>query len=358
MRTIVLRCDGGTNLGMGHVMRSLALAAELRDAHGCAVTFAMRDPGSAGAAAVHADGFDIDAVPDAPDAGLARLLSSRRASVVVIDVRDELSRASLDTIRRTGVKVVTIDDASERRLASDLACFPPVPQVQELDWAGFTGTRYAGWEWVILRREFESGRSGGSGGRDGEGESGGRDGEGGSRGVSPGIDVLVTMGGGDSAGMTEFAIRALALLPMPLAVQVVVGPAFPRTVELIDAVARSKHHIQIAVAPASMAALMRTSRIAVASFGMSAYELAACGVPAVHLCLTEDHARSSSAFEAEGIALTAGVFGRVLPAQVADAVAHLMGNAGRRGEMGARARRLVDGRGARRVAGEIVRLLP
>ena len=40
---------------------------------------------------------------------------------------------------------------TEGRLVVD-----PVPQVEEMDWRGFTGARYAGWEWVLLRREFAS----------------------------------------------------------------------------------------------------------------------------------------------------------------------------------------------------------
>lgn len=349
MRSILIRCDGGGAIGMGHVVRGLALADELRDAHGCAIAFAMRDPDGAGAAAVRARGYAIDVVEaddrrDYPDA-LGAIAASRRAAALIVDVRDALSRAALDAIHRTGVGLVTIDDVSDRRLASDLAFFPPVPQVREIDWTGFAGRRYAGWEWVILRREFEAGGAGGAGGA---GEAGGAGGE------SPAVDVLITMGGSDAAGMTAFALQALEPLPMPLSVLVVVGPAFGHAMGLIDAAARSRHSVQVARAPASMAALMRGSRIAVASFGVSAYELAACGVPAVHLCLTDDHARSSSAFEAEDIAITAGVFGRARPGQIADAVARLMGNAGRRGEMAARARRLVDGRGARRVADEIV----
>ena len=158
------------------------------------------------------------------------------------------------------------------------------------------------------------------------------------------------MGGSDPAGMTEFALRALDSLPMPLAVRVVVGPGFAGGVELHDAIARSTHCVQVSIAPASLQPLMQASRIAVASFGVTAYELAACGVPAVHLCLTGDHARSSSAFDLEGIAHTLGVFGQVAPQQVADAVMRLMGNAGRRTTIAAHARTLIDGRGAKRVA--------
>src|SRR5262249_43449462 len=184
------------------------------------------------------------------------------------------------------------------------------------------------------RREFARGS-----GAQAEAEASGRRAEDPAEGVavdgsaSAAIDILVTMGGSDPAAMTEFALAALHLLPMPLSVCVVVGPAFARAEALSAAVARSHHAVRIERAPASLAPLMRASRLAVAAFGVSAYELAACGVPAVHLCLTDDHARSSSAFDREGAAVTAGVFGRLTPAACAEPVRRLIGRAGQRAEM-------------------------
>jgi spore coat polysaccharide biosynthesis predicted glycosyltransferase SpsG len=357
---VVMRCDGSAALGMGHVSRCLALAEELRGAHRLDVTFAMRDPDSVGVAAVRAQGYRLEGVPAeadiAADEWLRACVASREARALVVDVSDQLSRAALESARAAGILVVTIDDASDRRLASDLAFYPPVPQVEEMDWRAFAGKRFVGWEWVILKRDFapEAPAPDGSGGSGVAGESG-RSGL--AQGATRAIDVLLTMGASDPAGMTEFALGALNLLSMPLAVAVVVGPVFSRAMELIDAAARSAHAVQIIRAPASMARWMRASRIAVASFGVSAYELAACGVPAVHLCLTADHARSSSAFDRQGMALTAGIIDCVTPTQVADAVARLMGHAGLRAEMAARARQLVDGRGAKRVAAAIVAAL-
>lgn len=337
MTSVVIRCDGGATLGMGHVSRCLALADALRDEYTCAVTFAMRDPDSAGARVVRAGRYHVDpiAAPEGDDYGaeLVALAAARSATAIVVDVRDALSRASLEALRESGVRVAIVDDGSDRRLASDLAFYPPVPQVEELEWSGYAGRRFTGWDWVLLNREFAK-----------------KPDRAGTAQASAAVDVLVTMGGSDRAGMTEFTVDALELLPMPLAVQVVIGPAFARAVELADALAPSKHSIQVVHAPSSMAPLMRASRIAIASFGVSAYELAACGVPAVHLCLTPDHERSSSVFAREEIALTAGVFAGLHPRDVADAAARLIGSARRRMRMSARARALVDGRGAGRVA--------
>jgi spore coat polysaccharide biosynthesis protein SpsF len=330
----MVRCDGGASLGMGHVSRGVAVADQLRDVHGAGVVFAMRDAESAGVAAVRARSYDVEVVAAREDAdygsSLAALVSSHNARAIVVDVRDALSRASLEAFRANGVRVVTIDDGSDRRLASDLAFYPPVPQVEEMDWAGFAGKRFAGWDWVLLKREFAAAESLAA--------------------PDHTIDILVTMGGSDPAGMTAFVVDALNLLPTPVAIEVVVGPAFGRPAALADTAARSRHAVRVSHRPEAMAPLMRASRLAVASFGVSAYELAACGVPTVHLCLSDDHARSASAFEREQIAVSLGVVGNVQPRQVADAVAGLLGDAGRRMKMAARARALVDGQGAARVA--------
>jgi len=335
---VIVRCDGNAAIGMGHVSRCLALAEELRDRQRSVPVFAMRGADSAGAAAVRAAAFEVVSIvaDDGADYGgeLRDLVSSRGAAAFVVDVRDALSRTSLDGLRQRGVRIVSIDDGTDRRLAAHLVFYPPAPQVQEMEWTGFAGRRYVGWEWVLIRREFSGARAFQAS------DAGSAESLALQESESPAIDILLTMGGSDPGGMTEFAIGALELLPMPLAVRVVVGPAFKRAEPLIDAIARSKHAVQIARAPASLAPLMRASRMALSSFGVSAFELAACGVPAVHVCLTDDHARSSAAFDREGAAVTVGVFGQVTAEQLADAVRRLMGGAGRRGQMAERAGQL------------------
>ena len=52
-----------------------------------------------------------------------------------------------------------------------------------------------------------------------------------------------------------------------------------------------------------------------------------------------------------------GVSGRVRPHHLVEAVSQLMGNAGRRSDIAARARQLVDGLGAKRVANRLLALL-
>ena len=70
--------------------------------------------------------------------------------------------------------------------------------------------------------------------------------------------------------------------------------------------------------------------VAVAAFGVSAYELAAYGVPALYLSLTKDHALSASAFEQAGMGLSLGTIDDVTDEAIEGATRQLMSDAQRR----------------------------
>ena len=90
-----------------------------------------------------------------------------------------------------------------------------------------------------------------------------------------------------------------------------------------------------------------------ASFGVTAYELAALGVPALYLCLTEDHAESAEAFVAAGMGRSLGVHGAGGEERILAEVEGLLADETGRASMAAAGRERIDGLGAPRVAHEL-----
>jgi spore coat polysaccharide biosynthesis predicted glycosyltransferase SpsG len=221
-----------------------------------------------------------------------------------------------------------IDDVSDRRLAANDVFYPPVPQVRSLNWQGFTGRVHTGWEWVLLRPDFAS---------DPHREP-----------HDPPV-VLVTMGGSDPAGLTLKAFRALALIPEAMECLVLLGRGFAHELELSRLLPAFPHRFRI-VRAGDVRAQMLAADLAVLSFGVTAYEAAACALPAIHLCLTDDHALSSAAFAQAGLALSLGVADDVQEAQVAQVVQSMLADHAARNAMGSLARNLVDGDGLTRIA--------
>ncbi len=313
---MLIRCDASSAIGLGHVVRCLALADELQKRHNCQVCFAMqKEP--LGIQLVEERNFlvhQMDSRYSGEEVWLKALIQSSSPDVLVIDVRTRLSRQAVEHIREIGVMIVTLDDSSDRRLAADLAFYPPVPQVEQLDWSEFSGHCYVGWEWVILRPEFAEHRQKLLGAKES------------SEFVDRLPTLLVTMGGSDPAGLTLKAMQALETLSEPFRTMVVLGKGFQQYAEVSEWMETSKRHFEILRNVFSMPTLMLQADIALASFGVTAYELAALGVPSLHLCLTEDHAISSLAFERAGMAKSLGFYSAINLSDLAHAVRHLLIN--------------------------------
>jgi spore coat polysaccharide biosynthesis predicted glycosyltransferase SpsG len=331
--SVLFRCDGSPEIGLGHVVRCVALANCLKETHDCRITFAMRN-GPLGLEMVRQHGYPVSAPMDADQSlnyglWLGDVISTVGAQILVLDVRDDLSRATVSALREHGILIVTLDDPSDRRLAADLAFYPPVPQVQRLKWDGFTGQLYTGWEWVVLRREFAQRPP---------------------RPLHVLSQVLVTMGGSDPAGLTLKTINALDMLDEDFETVLVLGPGFAYHEGLGHLLGRSHRHFELWQNARDMSALMTRADLAVASFGVTAYELAAMSIPSIFLCLTEDHVESASAFVEAGTAVCLGVFSEITKQGLAQAVKFLLSDASERLRMAGQARERVDGQGAMRIA--------
>lgn len=333
-RCIVIRCDGGFHLGMGHVTRCLAIADFLRADFSCAVVFAMR-PDERAVTIVRDQGFPVQLIGETrPAISLADIAATAGASAVLLDIRTPNDPEECRLLRQAGLVVAVLDDPGLRRFDGDLAFYPPTRS--DMDWSSFQGQLFAGWEWIPLRRQFASAPP--------------------HRAVQPPI-ALVTAGGSDPAGLTLRLTRAaLAALPDHWRIIVVQGPAASK--EMMADPLFGDSRIEIRANVTDMAALMSEVSLALCSFGMTAFELAVIGVPALHLCLTDDHLLSARAFSAAGMASVPGIHDQVSDGVLEQEIARLSRSSDLLARQSVTARSLVDGRGAWRIADKLVNFNP
>ena len=341
MTSILFRCDGSPDIGLGHVIRCLAIADELHEVHNCHIAFAMRT-GPLGIQMVEEKGYQVIPPPKGDlsfDYGvwLNECVKKVDARAIVFDVRDGLTRAVVKELRNNGILIVTIDDPEDKRLSADLSFYPPVPQVKRIDWTGFTGNLHIGWEWVILRREFANAR-----------HFVDKHSKLKTKNSKP--RILVTMGGSDPQGMTLKAVKALKMLEDDFEVVVILGTGFQHKKELDNLLSNPKHHFVVQENIQNIAEIISQSDLAVASFGVTAYELAAIGVPAIYLCLTEDHAESTSAFVEEDMAISLGVFTHVNTEMIAKEISNVLNNKSLLSKLVDNARKHIDGQGVTRIS--------
>ena len=96
--------------------------------------------------------------------------------------------------------------------------------------------------------------------------------------------------------------------------------------------------------------------LAVSTSGLTKYELAATGTPAILLSHDSAHAQNNRPFAALGTALDLGEAAGLSTATLAEALGVLLNDAARREEMSRRGRAAVDGAGAARIIDAIEEL--
>ena len=165
------------------------------------------------------------------------------------------------------------------------------------------------------------------------------------------------MGGSDPAGLTLRAARALDELDPVFRARFVIGPGMKDRERVARTIVSLHQNYETIEGADDLATEYASADLALAAFGVSAFELAAFGVPSIYLGLTKDHAISASAFEHAGLGISLGVIDEIADEAIAAATRQLLSDANRRREMRTAALATVDGEGAARIAADIAELL-
>jgi len=306
---LIIRCDGDSNIGLGHVMRCLSLAQSLRDCYSIGIRFALKASNQSGEhtgkSIIESALFPVDIIPlDANEMDwLDKTISQSSINGIIFDIRTDLPPSALKRWRPPGLVMVCIDEPSDRRLSCDLVFYPPVPQVKKMSWPDFTGEIHCGWEWILLGPSFNQ--------------------------LTPPnnhtpLHLLVTMGGADLAGMTLNVIESLATFQQRCEIHIILGKAFTQT-EQAKTLA-NKHHLDIRFYQHidDMANFVADMDLAVASFGVTAYELAACGIPSLLLSLSEEHSLAAQALQQQNAAQSLGLYSDISPQQLGQRIDQLI----------------------------------
>jgi spore coat polysaccharide biosynthesis protein SpsF len=330
----MIRCDGGGKFGYGHVKRMVALARALRDHEGIGVIFALHGSEDA-ALPIRRAGFEVAMAED--HSALSSLIAGHKPDMLVLDGREGPSRREVEQLRRAGVATSIIDDGSDARLACDFAYYPPIPQARELDWAGARTRVRIGWEWALLglNPHLTPARAP----------------------AAPWQTLLVAMGGSDPQGLTLRAARALMPLELNVRVRFVIGGGMENARGVAQTIAGMKSNFETVEGADDLAIAYASADLALCAFGVTAYELAAFGVPALYLGLTEDHVRSASAFDDAGMGISLGLASAVTDKNILGQVKTLLDDPIQRLDMRRAGLATLDGGGASRIAGDLAQAL-
>jgi UDP-2,4-diacetamido-2,4,6-trideoxy-beta-L-altropyranose hydrolase len=337
--TLLIRADASPRIGIGHVMRCLALG-QAWQAQGGVVVLALASAPREIEERLDAEGFArrrlAGQAGHAEDAReTAALARSCSASCVVLDgyhFDGDYRRAlgSLDARLLLVVDGVPADTGgADFVLDQNLGASQPGSMPEDSRTRFLFGPRYA-----LLRREFWRWR-------------------GWKRPIAQTARrLLVTLGGSDPDNLTLRVLRALRALPesAELEVRIVAGPANRHLASLENELLGAPEAWRLLAAPTDMPELIAWADLSVSAAGSTCWELAFLGVPFVTVVLAENQRSIAANLSRAGVSLDLGWHERVSAEQLGASVQKLLGETALRMEMSRLGQETVDGFGAERVA--------
>lgn len=332
---VLFRVDAGADVGLGHLHRCMALAHALRQRSMMCAFILCGDESSV--RHVAASGYRVDLAAKVPPGGaedldlVLKAADDYETNAIVIDSY-HMTAKYLVCLREAGLRVIVVDDLAQFSFPCEIVINFGVAATQ-LPYASLTGNTIflLGPRYTLLPPEFFQERP---------------------RHIHDNVDkILVTLGGADHNNLMPRILRSVDESAGDFDIAAVIGPYFTNADEVESTAANLRHQVTLVRNPESILRLMVRSDVAISAGGQTLYELAATGTPTVAIQVAENQARNIEAFAREGTLRFVGVAKEAIKLpDLRDALVTLINSGEQRRKMSAAGQRLLDGKGAERVA--------
>lgn len=335
---VVFWVEASREIGMGHLVESVALAGYLMD-HNSPVHFIVntylpaRD--ELGRRGITYSEYGPDAVDN-----VAGLINKLHAGCVLVNHRN-VSQESLQRLHKEDLKVAVIDQMGNKPVICDLLINRSVTKEwQQYDFIGKRPECCFGADYAILGDGYS-----GLHGREKKFNRGN------------GNSVLVSMGGVDRTGATLRTIEALRMVDN-ISSEIIFGSGFAHFEEL-EKIRKiiNEHSFSFHQGVDDLGERMSRADIVISAGGNTVYEMACVGAPGIVLWEDEHEYVQARDFEKMGVVRCLGN-GIATPIEtIRNSVISLLNDAEHRKLMSIRGKELVDSRGISRVGGKLMKLL-
>jgi UDP-2,4-diacetamido-2,4,6-trideoxy-beta-L-altropyranose hydrolase len=297
MSIIALRVDGGKDIGMGHIMRSMALANDLKKSKEVERIFYITKNESSAVNKIKENDFQVITIDkdlnyNEEITKVKEMVKKEKVNKIITDSY-EIDQNYLIEMRKVVDKLITIHDYAPFAFPSHVVINGNA-YAEDLDYQSYyCDTEFLlGTDYLLLREEFRN---------------------------LPEIEVrdrvqniLITVGGYDLRNLTPKIIEALNSINFDeiddqyidkenLHIDVVIGPSFDNVDQIVAEVVKSSLDISLNFNVKKMSKLMIKSDIAISSGGSTLYELAVTNTPALVLLQADNQIRVAEKLDGKSI---------------------------------------------------------
>jgi UDP-2,4-diacetamido-2,4,6-trideoxy-beta-L-altropyranose hydrolase len=336
---LVIRVDGGKDMGTGHLMRCIALGEGFVD-NGGEVVFIINSNEDVASIIerIKSKGFVVKCVENGGIEETLKALEEEAPERVVMDgyhftVEDH------EAVKALGCTLMVIDDFANLDYYNADIILNQNYGADKFNYKTGADTKVLlGPEYALLRSEFCKDK--------------------GYERTFPDVakKLLITMGGADPDNYTLKVLRAMSLIEHPLDVRVVLG-SLNSNIESVTAEGElSRHNVELLCGVDDMPALMAWADLALSAGGTTTWELAFMGLPSI-LCIVADNQEGAvNALSTDNVFVSIGWIKDKTLEDIAGAILEMIEDKELRERLSKRGRELVDGLGGKRVAREIATL--
>lgn len=332
---IVFRCDGSSDIGLGHLIRSLAIAKELQKRNQIIFATTKDDTNSY----IKEAGFEIifKEKDETEEDFLKRLNYIIHLDIIVIDRKYQYSIESLNDFKQNNIKIIMIDNICEGLSACDEIIFPNAHLDKRVLKKYLSEKQIhrvkTGPEYIILRDEILALK----------------------RKINYNLhyppNIIITTGGTDPEGVLLKLIPWLREMNVKANILILIGQAFKYKDELEKAIINLPDNFQIL--PYSLEEFLEAD-IVICTFGVSIYEMIYLQIPTICISHSKENAYGARTLkERYGIIEDIGFVENLNPQHLYLVIKKLLENKTYYQNIVKKCSNLVDGKGAKRI-GEII----
>lgn len=279
-KCVLIRCDASKKIGLGHMVRSIELARNLKSM-GYEPNFILKFTFQLGIKMLVEDDLNYFLLSSykSQTAQILKIANEKGAKVFIGDTKHGCPTLLIKKLKQIGVLTVAIDENNIYAKHCALCFYPPHANVQIRE---FKGKVYQGLEYTLIRKEFfEVSRR--------------------SKHTSNNfMRIFVMMGGTDTDNLLLPVLERIVVEASSNSQIITVAP---KNHPDLDKFRILPKNIEIFEPTLELVKILENSDLAIVKFGTIAYELLALGIPAIHLCFTDEDFRASEWFANRGYAI-------------------------------------------------------
>ncbi|HEY8889396.1 MAG TPA: UDP-2,4-diacetamido-2,4,6-trideoxy-beta-L-altropyranose hydrolase [Clostridium sp.] len=326
---IAIRADGGANIGIGHIMRTLVLAKELCKIHDvfyvCKVDNPLSEKYRIGIEKAKSQGFVVRTIRE--DFILLDL-NDIQADLLITDSYD-VDEKYFDETKRMFNKTAYIDDMNLYYFNVDFLINQNIDG-DDFEYKVNPDTKLLiGPTYIMLREEFRGTCK---------------------KHLKINVnDIMITVGGGDPQHVTEQLLEYVEKLEYNF--HVIVGPSFDKKgfLKNFESPKISFYY------NANMYEIMQKCDIAISACGSTLYELAICGIATLGIIVAENQQGIATKLSKMGIIKNMGWYDKLDKDMFASELNDFCNDYGKRKEIYTRAKEAIDGNGVKRIVKNLIR---